>query len=187
MRRVDDTGGVGHGPRLRPALGPSTLADTRADVDHDLTADHRVRVHLSASPGSTASSFGWGPGMTRWRSPKSQLPLPTSLRGRGQTGTGCSSRGLAGDALEGEGPQRGPQRRLGRRLEEVAKAVGGGYCRLHRGTVARHRLGALEGGRGGAPPLPMHPWGWGGFRTGRLLQPKGTAPAAPATPAALHR
>ena len=46
------------------------------------------------------------------------------------------------------------------RLEEVAKAVGGGYCRLQmplkpalgvRGTVAGHRLGALEG-VGGVPP-----------------------------------
>ena len=53
------------------------------------------------------------------------------------------------DALEGEGPQR----RLGRRLEEVAKAVGGD-CRLQmplkpalgvRGTVARHKLRALQG------------------------------------------
>ena len=62
------------------------------------------------------------------------------------------------DALEGEGPQRRPQKRFGRRLEEVAEAVGGGYCRLHmplklalgvRGTVAGHRLGALQGGGGG--------------------------------------
>ena len=62
------------------------------------------------------------------------------------------------DALEGEGPQRRPQRRLGRRLEEVAKAVRGGYCRLQlsvtklepavRETVAVHRLRALEGGGG---------------------------------------
>ena len=58
-------------------------------------------------------------------------------------------------ALEGKGPQR----RLGRRLEEVAKAVGGVYCRVQmplrlaigvRETVAGHRLGALGGG-GGAP------------------------------------
>ena len=65
----------------------------------------------------------------------------------------------------------GPQRRLHRRLEGVAKAVGGGYCRLQmplrlalgvRGTVAGHRLGALEGGRGEIPPpLPMHRWGRG--------------------------
>ena len=34
------------------------------------------------------------------------------------------------DALERKGPQRRPQKRLGRRLEEIAKAVGGGYCRL---------------------------------------------------------
>ena len=54
-------------------------------------------------------------------------------------------------------PYKGPQRRLDRRLEEVAKAVGGGYRRLHmplklalgvRGTVAGHRLGALEGSGG---------------------------------------
>ena len=60
------------------------------------------------------------------------------------------------DALEGKGPQR-PQRRLGRRLEEVA--VQGGYCRLQmplklapgvRGTVAGHRLGTWEGGGGGS-------------------------------------
>ena len=58
-------------------------------------------------------------------------------------GGGCSW-----DAFEGKGPQRGAQQRLGRRLEEVAEAVGGGYCRLLaiRGTVAGHRLGALEGG-----------------------------------------
>ena len=60
-----------------------------------------------------------------------------------------------------KGPQRRPQRQLGRQLEEVAEAVGGGYCRLQmplrlalsvRGTVAGHRLGALEGGGGGSPP-----------------------------------
>ena len=46
-------------------------------------------------------------------------------------------------------------------MEAVAKAVGGGYCWLHmplklafgvRGTVAGHRLGALEGG-GYLPPF----------------------------------
>ena len=85
------------------------------------------------------------------------------------------------DASEGKRPQRRPQRRLGRRLEEVAKAVGGGYCRLQmpsrlalgvRGTVAGHRLGALEEGGGGkrsatpSPPSGMrqlsHFWGGGG-------------------------
>ena len=52
-------------------------------------------------------------------------------------------------------PRRQPRRRFGRRLEGVAKAVGGGYRRLQvplglalgvRGTVAGHRLGALESG-----------------------------------------
>ena len=59
------------------------------------------------------------------------------------------------DALEGKGPERRPEKRLGRRLEGVAKAVGGGYCRVQlplkraravRDTVAGHRLGAPEGG-----------------------------------------
>ena len=62
------------------------------------------------------------------------------------------------DAAE---PQRRPRKRLDRRLEEVAKAVGGGYCRLQmplrlafavRETVAGHGLGALEGGGGGTLP-----------------------------------
>ena len=69
------------------------------------------------------------------------------------------------DALEGKGPQRPPQKRSDRRLEEVAKAVGGGYCRLEvrlklaftvRETVDGHRLGGLEGG-GGTPPLYCTP------------------------------
>ena len=62
------------------------------------------------------------------------------------------------DASEGKGRQRRPRRRLDARVEGVAEAVGGGYCRLQmplrlalavRGTVAGHRLGALEGGGGG--------------------------------------
>ena len=78
-------------------------------------------------------------------------------------------------ALEGKGPQRRPRKRLDRRLEEVAKAVGGGYCRLQmpwkpafgvRGTVAGRRLGALEGRGGGSspsanaslPPAPRIQW-----------------------------
>ena len=67
-------------------------------------------------------------------------------------------RGGGRDILDGKGPQRRPQKPLDRRLEEGAKAVGGGYCRLQmplrlalgvRGTVAGHRLGALPAGGGG--------------------------------------
>ena len=73
------------------------------------------------------------------------------------------------DALEGKGPQRRPQRRpqkpLDRRFEEVAKAVGGGYCRLQmplklalavRETVAGHRLGAPGGGGGVGCSVFLH-------------------------------
>ena len=68
------------------------------------------------------------------------------------------------DILERKGPQGGPQKRLDRRLEGVAEAVGGGYYRLQiplklafvvRETVAGHRLGALE--EGGETGLPMQP------------------------------
>ena len=75
------------------------------------------------------------------------------------------------DASEGKEPWTQPQKRLGRRLEEVTKAVGGGYCRLQmplklalgvRETVAGHRLGALEGGT--SPPsnasLVEDVWAW---------------------------
>ena len=82
-------------------------------------------------------------------------------------GVSIQRHGPGRDAFEGKGPQR----RLGRRLEEVAEAVGGGYCRLQmplkptlgaRETVAGHGLGALEGGGGTSPPsnaplLPGHP------------------------------
>ena len=70
--------------------------------------------------------------------------------------------GVGRGALEGKGPQRRPKERLDGRLEEVAEAVGGGYCRLQmplslapgvRETVAGHRLGALERGGGGLLPF----------------------------------
>ena len=86
-------------------------------------------------------------------------PVTPSLEGEG--------RGLR-EALEGKGVQRWPQRRLDGRLEGVDKAVGGGYCRLQmplrlglgvRGTVAGHRLGALEGGGGYLPPSQCIPGG----------------------------
>ena len=68
---------------------------------------------------------------------------------------------------------------MDRRLEDVAKAVGGGSSQLPmplklalavREAVAGQRLGALAGGGGTrcvtfrlvvVPPLPMHPWGQG--------------------------
>ena len=71
------------------------------------------------------------------------------------------------DAFEGKGHQRRPERRLGRRLEEDAKAVGGGYCRLQMpltlalgmgGTAAGRRLGALEGGGGGGRQIRECEW-----------------------------
>ena len=87
-------------------------------------------------------------------------------RPRAREGGGGGGR----DALEGKAPRRRPQERLGRRLEEVAEAVGGGYCRLRmplrlglgvRGAVAGHGLGSMEGPGGNLPPFQCIPW-WGG-------------------------
>ena len=80
--------------------------------------------------------------------------------------TPLRQRGHSRDALEGKAAYRRRERRTGRRLEEVSKAVGGGYCRLQmplrlalgvRGTVAGRRLGALEGGGGYLPPFQCSP------------------------------
>ena len=72
------------------------------------------------------------------------------------------------DALEGRGPQRRPKERLDRRLQGVAKAVGGGSCRLqmplgpaipfmvsegnHQKMVGAARESLQERGGGGAGP-----------------------------------
>ena len=71
------------------------------------------------------------------------------------------------DAVEEKGSQRRPQRRLDGRLEEVAKAVGGGYCRLQTPLrlalgVRETMVGALE--RVYLPPLQCIPWRGGGGR-----------------------
>ena len=93
--------------------------------------------------------------------PKERERNPTAVGPLGKQGDGAW-RAETRDGLEGKGPQRRRQQRLDRRLEEVAKAVGGGYCRLQmplrpslgvRGTGAGRRLGALEGGGGGSPPF----------------------------------
>ena len=68
------------------------------------------------------------------------------------------------DALEGKGPPRRPQKRLDRQLEEVAKAVGIGYCQLQ--MPLKLALAVREGGGGYVspssnasliPPLPAKP------------------------------
>ena len=76
--------------------------------------------------------------------------------------------GKGRDALEGKVPQRRPQQRLGRRLEGVAEAVGGGYCRLQMllklaPAVRETLVGALEGAGGGGTSPPSNASLWGGF------------------------
>ena len=106
------------------------------------------RLFCARGPVATYSSAAWlgsGSSVAGCSTPLRVLGLPPT------------------DALNGRGPQRRPQKPVDRRLEEAAKAVGGGYCRLQMplrpalgvsGTVAGHRLGALEeGGGGGNLPL----------------------------------
>ena len=104
-------------------------------------------MHLHATHASASPTLAMGPGfMLKEHGTTAHVGVPGAMQAK----EGWWGRG----AFEGQGPQR----RLDRRLEEVAKAVGGGYCRLQtplslalaaRGTVAGHRLGALEGRRGG--------------------------------------
>ena len=63
--------------------------------------------------------------------PPPNASLPQHRRTASPCGGSRRRRASNRDALEGNAPQRRPQKRLDRRLEEVAKAVGGGYCRLN--------------------------------------------------------
>ena len=116
-----------------------------------------AKASCPQAPAHPKAGAKWLPdGGQGWRG--GPFPAPTPSPWRACSHQQGSPGGLGRGALEGKGPQRRPQKRLDKRLEEVAKAVGGGYCRLQMplkmalavtGTVAGHRLGALEGGRGG--------------------------------------
>ena len=97
--------------------------------------------------------------------PVDRLPTCRAMVRSGTSRTTAKA-GMRRGASEGKGPQRRSQQWLGRRLEEVAKAVGGGYCRLQmplklalgvRGTAAGHRLGDPEPRQSGAEPPPPPP------------------------------
>ena len=106
--------------------------------------------------------------------------------------------GRVRDALEAKAPPRQPQQPLDKRLEEVFKAVAGGYrgrdmpsklALAVRETVAGHRLGALEGGGGAPPPLPVQPWGsgeGGGGAGGHVNTPKTRPSQKPVRPVLLR-
>ena len=68
--------------------------------------------------------------------------------------------GTPRDALEGKAPQRRPQQRLGRRLEEIAKAVGGRLLSVTNAIEASAwrqwlGIGRAPWRRGGGPPPPF--------------------------------
>ena len=126
----------------------------------DNTTLEMVQGTLPTLPPALCAPSGRRPPSANRQLPSVDRQLPSVDR---QPQTRAGSR----HALEGKGPQRVPQKRFDGRLEEVAKAVWAGYCRLQmplrlplgvRETVAGHRLGALDGGGGVAPPIPMHPW-----------------------------
>ena len=137
------------------------------------------RVMQNLEPKSRHTAF-WRRG--RGRGGGARETAPGQIMGKHQraprktccAGASCGMLQAGGggrDALEVKGPRRW--------LEEVAKAVGGGYCRLQMPlklalgdleTVAGLRLGALDGGGGVPPPLPMHPW-VGGTQIFQKLKP----------------
>jgi hypothetical protein len=118
----------------------------------------------------------------RVHTPTKRCAGPTSTvlsRASPSNGTGAVLEAFGGDCSQNTGGGQGCIRRertseaaLDRRLEEVAKAVGSGYCRLQmpstpalgvRGTVAGHRLGALAGGGGTSPHFQCIPGSGGDF------------------------
>ena len=138
---------------FRPGPWTITRSSLRTGHRHPPPSPTREDNRKGIEFHGTNTSCGSGSKATHHRGPDRPVYLSASKYLRGGGGR---------DASEGEGPQRPPQRRLGRRLEEVAKAVGGGYCRLQmplrlalgvRGTVAGRRLDALGGGGGLPPPF----------------------------------
>ena len=86
-----------------------------------------VRVALSRAfpPPRHSPARAAFPSLSTALGPHSPSPpcAPGMSRQRGGGGGGR-------DALEGKAPQRRPQKRFDRRWEDIAEAVGGGYCRL---------------------------------------------------------
>ena len=138
---------------LSPSLGKGgALTSFGASAGADVAFAHSP-LSSGAAPSLVPELIHMDPKATRGPSPPHHnATTPTTAdKVRVAPSEGCVRR-------------EGPRRRLGRRLEEVTQAVGGGYCRLQmplslalgvRGTVAGHRLGALEGGGGGYLPPPF--------------------------------
>ena len=170
-------GGGLHGALAWPAFPETTIHDPHPPCN---PIPGTVRRHMSTNDSRRViGQCSWCAG--RCPSERESLMEIGSGTGlRGASWAGLARLGVApvaafatdappppGVHQKGKGPRKRPQRRLGRQLEEVAKAVGGGYCRLQmplklalgvRGTVAGRRLEALEGGGGvpSCPPPPHH-------------------------------
>ena len=158
-RTIGERGAVASVP-TGAASAPRRRGCCRSRVSWFLVRERRVPKRNCGSgavaradrcPWTAVAVAGFQRGWRRWGADKSDW-AGTDSHPRNGGGGGCIRR---------EGPQRRPQRRLDRRLKEVAKAVGGGYCRLQmplklalggREIVAGRRLGTLEGGGGVATP-----------------------------------
>ena len=130
-------GGGGYSRGIRSRRGTRPV--------HADQASGRARVVLTKPPPpSPTVFFGWEAAAlghvnggsravplqtTTGPSPSMDRSSAQSTAGGGGGHTG-GHRAEGRHAFEGKGPRRRPQNRLDGRLEEVAKAVGGGYCRL---------------------------------------------------------
>ena len=141
---------VGAGPDLRAADGRrGAMREGGGGLRGNGSGRERGREGEGEGQGEGQGQRG-NAGVGEW-------PL-SRLRAHRRRGLCPGFKGPSRVASEGKQPQGRSRKRLDRRLEEVAEAVGGGYCRLRmplqlalgvRETVARRRLGALEGGGGG--------------------------------------
>ena len=135
----------------------------------EVEGPERGPVCVGRCGGGMAGKSGSGPLLSVAR-------LPVPLVGR----KGKSEWVAASDELEGNGPQRRPQRRLGRRLEEVVKAVGGSYFRLQMPWGWRPMAAPFS------PPRVRH-WGRGGPDQTAFRTPPPRTPPPPGTQSCVTR
>ena len=165
---------LGSSKMVVPLPSSRCLAEGNRILLRRLWCQEDLRLKLFGPPSAGATGGPWGGA----RPAGSEVRLASPMRGKPSAIRPSSDREDKPKAHSPPPPHTPsdprPQQRLDRRLEEVAKAVGGGYQRLQmplklvlgvRETVAGHRLGAPEVGGGGGPaPLLMHPWALGASR-----------------------
>ena len=146
-----------------PCSQVGILAVVTIRAEAAVPATQRLNAGAPATLSRPAPGVAVTPVVTQ---PEVPVPPSSGAQGDGYPHSRVASmrRGRRHGGIRSDRASEATQKRLDRRLEEVAKVVGGGCCRLQmplkpalavRETVAGHRLGALEWGGGGRQPDGM--------------------------------